>query len=70
MAVSHDLLTKFERSHDKFTQVLYGNKDHFGTQAVLAAAEYGGTKLTVKDEAPPTDKVFYHVVSFQFLKFI
>lgn len=37
---------------------LYANKDHFDALKVLAAAEYAGTKLTVKDEAAPSDKFF------------
>jgi elongation factor 1-gamma len=35
---------------------LYGNADNFDTQKVLAAAEFGGKKITVKDELPPADK--------------
>lgn len=37
---------------------LYGNPNNFDTQKVLAAAAYGGKKLIVKDEAPPTSKFF------------
>jgi elongation factor 1-gamma len=36
---------------------LYGNPKHFATLKCLAAAECGGTKLTVKDEHPPKDKM-------------
>lgn len=35
---------------------LYGNSEHFQTQKVLAAAQFSGAKIAVKNETPPADK--------------
>jgi hypothetical protein len=49
-----------------YVQTLYGNPKHFATLKCLAAAECGGTKLTVKDEHPPKDKMPFNGVRFVF----
>lgn len=41
------------RSFIFYLQTIYGNREHFATQAVLVACEYGNTKVTVKDEQAP-----------------
>ena len=43
------------RSFVFYLQTIYGNREHFATQAVLVACEYGNTKVTVKDEQAPVN---------------